>query len=137
MRQLFKRARTLVLAMGLVLSGFQIILVLVAKSIHNSGGFEQLSAMLPPFAREMMGPSLASFMSFAGIVSLGYFHLAVMSSLIAVSISLATTPAAEIETGFIDLILARPLARHWIITRSIIVSLLSTAVGFPFAESTK
>src|SRR5258706_13798762 len=34
-------------------------------------------------------------------------------------------PASEIETGFIDLILSRPLARHWIITRTIIVTTLA------------
>jgi ABC-2 type transport system permease protein len=114
--------------MGLLLGSFQLVLILVARSIHNSGGFEQLSALLPPFVREIMGPAFASFMSFAGIVCVGYFHLAVMSSLIAVSIALATTPTAEIESGFIDLILARPLARHWIITRSIILAVLSTAI---------
>jgi len=32
----------------------------------------------------------------------------------------------EIETGFIDLVLARPVARHWIVTRSILAALIST-----------
>jgi ABC-2 type transport system permease protein len=32
----------------------------------------------------------------------------------------------EIETGFIDLVLARPVARHLIVTRSILVGLIST-----------
>lgn len=123
-----KRARMLVLATGVLLGCFQLVLILVGRSIHNSGAFEQLGAMLPPFARELMGPALASFMSFAGIVCLGYFHLAVMSALIAVTVALATTPALEIETGFIDLILARPIARHWIISRSIVMAALSTAV---------
>jgi len=31
----------------------------------------------------------------------------------------------EIESGFMDLILSRPLARHWIITRSIILMISS------------
>jgi ABC-2 type transport system permease protein len=123
-----KRIRTLVLAMGLLLAAFQVILIVVAKSIQSSGGFDQLSAMLPPFARELMGPSMTTFMSFAGIVSLGYFHLAVMGSLVALSVTLATMPASEIEIGFMDLILARPLARHWMITRTIVVMILSTAV---------
>lgn len=123
-----KRVRSLIGAIGLLLCGFQMVLILVARSIQNSGGFDQLSAMLPPFARELMGPSMASFMSFGGIVCLGYFHLVVISALIAVSIALATTPTSEIETGFIDLMLARPLARYWIITRSIVVALLSTVV---------
>lgn len=123
-----KRVRTLVLAVGLLLAVFQVILIVIARSIQSSGGFAQLAAMIPPFAREMMGPALASFMSFAGNVCLGYFHPVVMSSLVALSIALATTPALEVETGFIDLILARPLARHWIITRTVVVVVLATAV---------
>ncbi len=123
-----KRVRTLVLTFGTLLAAFQMILIVVARSIQNSGGFEQLSSLIPPFAREMMGPSMASFMSFAGIVCLGYFHLSVIGSLVALSISIATIPTSEIESGFIDLILARPLARHWIITRTIAAVGLSTVV---------
>src|SRR5260370_10496248 len=123
-----KRVRTLVLTVGALLACFQVILIVVARSIQSSGGFEQLSALLPAFAKEMMGRSRASFMSFAGIVCLGYFHVAVMGSLVALTIALATMPTSEIETGFMELILARPLARHWIITRTIIVTTLSTAV---------
>lgn len=120
-----KRVRTPVLTMGLLLGGFQLILIVVAGSIQVSGGFEQLAALLPPFARELMGPA---FLSFAGIVSLGYFHVAVMGSLVALSVVLATMPASEVEIGFIDLILSRPLARHWIITRTIIVMPVATVV---------
>lgn len=123
-----KRVRTLVLTMGILLAGFQWVLIVVARSIQTSGGFEQLSAMLPPFARELMGPSMTSFMSFAGIVCLGYFHLAVMGSLVGLSIALATMPVSEVETGFADLILSRALARHWIITRTIAVAALSIAL---------
>jgi ABC-2 type transport system permease protein len=120
-----KRVRTLVLSMGIVLGGFQLILIVVARSIQKSGGFEELSTLLPSWVREMLGPSLASFMSFAGIVSLGYFHLSVIGSLVALSIAVSTMPASEIETGFMDLLLSRPLARHWIVTRTIIVATLS------------
>ncbi len=120
-----KRVRTLVLTMGVLLAGFQMILIVAARSIQRSSGFEQLSAMLPGFARELLGPALPMIMSFAGIVCVGYFHLAVMGSLVALSIALATIPAAEVETGFIDLILSRPFARHWIITRTILVMILS------------
>src|SRR5258707_15556836 len=120
-----KRVRTLVLSMGIVLAGFQLILIVVAQSIQKSGGFAELSSLLPSWVREMLGPSLASFLSFAGIVSVGYFHLAVIGSLVALSITVSTMPASEIETGFMDLILSRPLARHWIITRTIIVVTLS------------
>ncbi len=122
-----KRFRTLLLAMGLVLAGFQFLLILAARSIQASGGFNQLGAMLPAFARELMGPAFTSMMSFAGIVCVGYFHLSVMAALLAISIALATTPTSEIESGFIDLILSRPLGRHWIIMRSIALLILSIA----------
>jgi ABC-2 type transport system permease protein len=120
-----KRARTLLIATGLLLAAFQVLLVLIAGSIHHSGGFEQLASLLPPFARALLGPSLASVMSFSGIVCLGYFDLAIVIALLALTIALATVPASEVESGFADLILARALRRHWLITRTIALLLLA------------
>ncbi len=120
-----KRNRTLVLTTGVLLAAFQVVLILVARSMHKSGAFSQLAAMLPPFVRALFGPSLVSFMSFAGIVCIAYIEVAVLGALVAISIALATVPVSEIETGFIDLILSRPLARHWIVTRTIAALVLS------------
>jgi len=120
-----KRARTLLVATGLLLAAFQVLLVLIASSIHPSK-FEDLAALLPPFVRALLGPAVASVMSFGGIVCLGYFDLAIVAALLALIIALATLPASEVETGFADLILARPLRRHWIITRTIALVLIST-----------
>jgi len=116
-----KRVRTLVIVMGAVLAVFQVFLIVVARSLQRSNAFGQLETLMPAFVRELLGPSLISFMSFSGIVCVGYFHPAVMASLVALSIALSTTLTSEIETGFVDLILSRPIARHWIVTRSIIV----------------
>ena len=121
-----KRIRTLVLTMGLLLAAFQVLLVSVAGSIHRSGGFKQLASLLPPFARELMGPAITSMMSFAGVVAVGYFHLAVMFSLLGLAITTGTAPASEVESGFMDLLLSRPLARHWIITRTIVTGTIAT-----------
>jgi ABC-2 type transport system permease protein len=123
-----KRARTLLIATGLLLAAFQVLLVLVAGSIHHTGGFEQLASLLPPFARVLLGPSLASVMSFSGIVCLGYFDLAIVSALLALAIALATVPASEVESGFADLILARALRRHWLITRTIALLLIAILI---------
>jgi len=120
-----KRARTLLVATGLLLAAFQVLLVLIASSIHPSK-FEDLAALLPPFVRALLGPAVASVMSFGGIVCLGYFDLAIVAALLALIIALATLPASEVETGFADLLLARPLRRHWIITRAIALVLIST-----------
>ena len=121
------RIRILMAVMGALLGLFQVFLIIVANSIQRSDAFEQIGALIPPFIREMLGPSVTSFMSYTGIVCVGYFHLSVMGSLIALSIVLATIPTSEVETGFIDLILSRPLARHWIITRTILIVVLCTA----------
>jgi ABC-2 type transport system permease protein len=121
-----KRARTLLIAMGLLLAAFQVLLIVIAGSIAHSGGFEQLASLLPPFARALLGPSLVSVMSFSGIVCLGYFDLGIVIALLVLIIALATVPASEVESGFADLILARPLPRHWLITRT--VALLVVAI---------
>jgi ABC-2 type transport system permease protein len=120
-----KRARTLLLATGLLLAAFQVLLVLIARGIEREGEFEQLASLLPPFVRTLLGPSLASVMSFKGVVSIGYFDLGIVIALVALTIALATVPASEVESGFADLILARPLRRHWIITRTIALVLLA------------
>jgi len=122
-----KRVRTLVIAMAVLLAVFQVFLIVVAGSIQRSASFEQLGELMPPFVRAMLGPSFISLMSFRGIVCVGYFHMAVMGSLVGLSIALGTIPTSEIEIGFMDLLLSRPLARHWIITRAIIVMLISAA----------
>ena len=121
-----KRARTFVITTGLLLAALQLVLIFVGGAIQSSGGFDQLSAIIPPFARELLGPSVTVVMSFGGIVCMGYFELAVMGALIAVAVTLATVPAGEVEIGFMDLILARPLARHWIITRTVALTTLVT-----------
>jgi ABC-2 type transport system permease protein len=119
-----KRSRTLVLTTGLLFALFQFWMIVVARTMHKAGTFAQLAAMLPPFVRAIFGPSLASFMSFAGIACVGFIEAVVIGALVGISISLATIPVSEIETGFIDLILSRPLARHWIVTRTIAALIL-------------
>jgi ABC-2 type transport system permease protein len=114
-----KRVRTLLLAMGLLLAGFQILIVLIGSEIQASGSFNQFANLVPPFVRQMFGQMLDVFLTFKGIVALGYFHLAIMGALVGLVIALATVPASEIETGFMDLLLSRPVARYWVITRAL------------------
>src|SRR5687767_11452726 len=102
-----KRIRTLVLALAILLGGFQILLIVVAAEFHRSKGMAGLADMLPPFVREFFGPSLSAFISFGGMISQVYFHPIVMASLLALAIAIATMPTLEIESGFIDLVLSR------------------------------
>jgi ABC-2 type transport system permease protein len=123
-----KRVRTLVAAMATLLAAFQVLLIVVAGSIQSSNSFEQMGELIPPFFRQLLGPSFIALMSFSGIVCLGYFHLAVMGSLVGLAIALGTMPTSEIEIGFMDLILSRPIARRSVITRSITVMMVCTLV---------
>jgi ABC-2 type transport system permease protein len=127
-----KRARMLLLAMGLLLAAFQVLAVLMARAIHGAGEFDDLAALLPPMVRTLLGPAVASVLSFRGIVCLGYFDLGIIIALLALAIALATVPASEVETGFADVILARPLPRHWLITRTIALVLVATLVMLAF-----
>jgi ABC-2 type transport system permease protein len=119
-----KRARTLLAATGLLLGAFQVLTAFIASSI-NPKEFNELASLLPPFVRDILGPAVASVMSFNGIVCVGYFDLVIVIALLALAIALATLPASEIETGIVDLILSRPLPRHWIITRTIMLVMFS------------
>jgi ABC-2 type transport system permease protein len=120
-----KRVRMLLCATGFLLAAVQILRVRIAAEVHDTGQFDQLSALLPKAVRDVLGPSLASIMSFNGIVIAVYFDTGFIIALLALAITLATLPASEIETGFADLILARPMSRHWLITRTIALVLFS------------
>ncbi len=121
-----RRVRMLLCATGLLLAAVQVLRVRIAADVHNAGQFEQLTALLPSSVREVLGPSLASVMTFNGLVCGVYFDTGYIIALVALAIALATLPASEIEAGFADLMLARPLPRHWLITRTIALVLIST-----------
>jgi len=63
-----KRARNLVLTTGALLALFQVLLIFVALAIRESGGFQQLSELLPAFVKQLMGAAFTRFVSFFGIV---------------------------------------------------------------------
>lgn len=120
-----KRVRTLLVGMGVILSLFQLLLTVVGRTLDRSGAFDQLAALVPEFVRVLLGPSFVAMLSLSGVVGLGYFHVAVEAALIGLVVVVATEPAAEIESGFADLILSRPVARRAIVTRSVVLLLSS------------
>jgi beta-exotoxin I transport system permease protein len=116
-----RRIRPIVLGMAIVLGGFQFLLTQVAVFLMRNQAFGMLASLVPDFIRSLAGPSMLAFMSFGGVVSLGYFHPIVLASLVGLAIAVATEPAAEVETRFADLMLARPVARRQVITRTVTV----------------
>jgi ABC-2 type transport system permease protein len=120
-----KRVRLLLGVTGFLLAFVQVLRVRIAALLHDAGQFDQLAALLPPSVRKVLGSALGSIMTFNGIVCGVYFDTGYIIALLALAITLATLPASEIESGFADLILARPLPRHWLITRTIALVLLA------------
>jgi ABC-2 type transport system permease protein len=123
----FRRIRAIAVAIAVVLAGFQFLLTQVAVVLERDQAFGALSSLVPDFMRSIAGPSMVAFMSFGGIVALGYFHPIVLASLLGLGIAIATEPAAEIESRFDDLTLTRPVPRGAVIARSVI--LLVAIVG--------
>ena len=115
------RMRGVLIGLGLMLAGFQFLLTQVAAYLSRQGAFGQLSAFIPDFVRTAAGPSGLAFMSHTGIVSLGYFHPIVIAALVGLTIAIATEPAAEVESRFLDLTLSRPVRRADVITRTLLV----------------
>jgi ABC-type transport system involved in multi-copper enzyme maturation permease subunit len=117
------RVKFLSTSLALVLAGLQLALIAAAASFTGDGRFEQLADILPAFAKTVMGPALTSF---RGMVLFFYFDPLIVMLLVQFAIYLATEPAGEVESSLVDLVLARPLPRHWIVSRSFLVMAIGT-----------
>jgi hypothetical protein len=123
-----RRLRALAAALAVVVTLFQVLLVRVAAALEASSGFGRLAAFVPSFVRQMAGDALVSFLSFSGIVCLGYFHPMIIAALCGTVIAAATEPAGEIETRFVDAVLVRPVPRRAVVTRSALLLALLPAL---------
>jgi ABC-2 type transport system permease protein len=118
----FGRTSRPLLAIALVLCGFQLAIVATASSIASDGNVGGLARLVPGFLQPSLGLAL---LSFAGMTTIGYFDAIIVMLVVLVAIHLAAEPAGDVEAGFVDLLLARPLPRAWIVTRSLLVMMVS------------
>jgi ABC-2 type transport system permease protein len=114
----FGRVSVMWAVSAVLVAGFQVALTVAAGSFHDSGGYQQMFEAAPAFIRNWIGPSLASF---AGMTALTFFEPLVILLLVLFAVYAASEPAGDVEDGLVDLVLARPLPRHCIVTRSLIV----------------
>ncbi len=119
------RHRGLIIAVAALLSAFQILDIVVAYNLQAKGVYGQFASLVPAFIQEAMGGVLVG--SFPGAIALGFAHPLVMLSLSCVAIYLASEPAGEVEDGLVDLVVARPVPRFLIVTRSALVSIVGSA----------
>jgi hypothetical protein len=119
------RVRILSASLALVLIGLQLSIIAAAASFVDSGNFERLSQVVPTFVMQAMGPALTSF---RGMVVFAYFDPLIVMLLVQFAVYLASEPAGEVESNLVDLVLARPLPRHRIVTRSFLVMAIGTVL---------
>ena len=112
-------------ALTAMLAASQLAIIAAAAELSTQGNFERLAALIPAFALQAFG---TAFTTFDGMVTLAYFEPLLVMLVVQFAIYLAAEPAAEVERSIVDIVLARPLPRHWIITRSLLVMLCSTLV---------
>ena len=119
----FGRVTRPLVALLVVLAGFQVAVIAAASFFATSGNFDRLAQLIPGFLQQTLGPALTTF---HGMTTIGYFEPLIVMLLVQFAIFLATEPAGEIESSLVDLILARPLPRHWLVSRSLLVTASST-----------
>ena len=134
-RRSFGRVAVAWVAGALVLAGFQAAIVAAAVSLEESGDFKSLVNAVPAFVREMMYPALASF---SGMSALAFFEPLVILLVTLFAIYVASEPAGDVESGIVDLVLARPVPRHWVISRSLVLMAATTgAFGLTLAATNR
>ncbi|HSL21404.1 MAG TPA: hypothetical protein VK886_07710 [Vicinamibacterales bacterium] len=119
----FARARGLLVALAAVLVMFQVLVVVAATYVRAQKGFSQFLALLPPMAQQVMG---GIFSSFGSMVAFGYFHPVVIMVFVGLAIIVASEPAADVESGVVDLVLARPVRRACVVARSALMLTITT-----------
>ena len=93
--------------------------------------------LIPAFLQRGLGANAMLLASFKGTVTFGYFHpvIAIMVSVLAIYV--ASEPAYDVESGLVDLVLARSIPRHRLMTRSLaLVMAVTLAAGLSMAFGT-
>lgn len=122
------QARYLLLGAFALLFGFQLIIVGQAAEIERTQSFSRMADLLPGFLQRGLGSRAMLLATFRGTVSFGYFHPVVCVLVGIVAIYLLTEPAHEVESGLVDLELARSVPRHRLVTRSLLVATAAVLV---------
>jgi ABC-2 type transport system permease protein len=125
------QARYVLAGTFLLLCGFQIIIVGQAAEIERTNSFARMAELLPGFLQRGLGSRAMLLATFKGTVSFGYFHPVVCMLVTIMAMYLASEVAHEVESGLVDLELARPVRRHRLITRSLVLmhaSLVATVL---------
>lgn len=124
-RRTLTQARYVLIASLVLLCGFQLVVVGQASAIEEQNSFSRIAEFVPGFLQRGLGSRAMLLAAFKGTVAFGYFHPVVLMLVSVLAIYLMTEPAHEVESGLVDLELARAVPRHTIVTRSLLAGLLA------------
>jgi len=121
-----RRRRGFLIAVTLGLAAFQFLIIFIARTLEQSGRFQLMQGLMPDFIAQWTHMGAASF---HGFVLFGYSDPVVHVFLAAIAISVGIEPVVDIESRFVDLLMARPVARWTIVTRTVVVLVVVTALA--------
>ena len=116
------QARYALLGCLSLLTAFQIIVVGQASALEEAHSFGRMAEFVPAFLQRGLGGQSMLLVTFKGTVAFGYFHPVVAVLVSVLAIYFATEPAHEVESGLVDLVLARAVPRRVVVTRSLLVA---------------
>jgi ABC-2 type transport system permease protein len=122
-----RRSVVMLSAFAALLALFQVSLVATAASFEDGQNFDRLAGLAPAFIQQFLGSALTSF---AGMTSVSFYEPLILIVIVQVAIYLATEPAGDVESGLVDLLLARPVPRHRLVTRSLL-TMSGASIGLP------
>lgn len=105
---------------------FQVLLIAHAAEIERSQAFGRVAELMPAFLQRGLGAQAMQLATFKGSVSFGYFHPVIVCAVSLIAVYLATEPAHEVESGLVDVVLARSVPRHRVLTRSLLLAMAVT-----------
>jgi putative exporter of polyketide antibiotics len=122
MRRSVTQARFVLGGCLFLLAGLQIVIVGQASALEEANGFSRMTELVPAFLQRGLGNKSFLLVTFKGTVAFGYFHPVVATLVSILAIYFVTEPAHEVESGLVDVTLARSLPRHVVVTRSLLLA---------------
>jgi hypothetical protein len=120
----FDRAARPLAAVAVLLIAFQLALVAAAAAIAAERDIASLARVVPGFIQQSLGVAL---LTFGGMTTITFFDALLVMLIVQFAVYLASEPAGEVESGLVDLVLARPVPRHWLVTRTLVLMGASVA----------
>ena len=122
MRRSAVQARFVLLGSLGLLAGLQVVIVGQASALEEAHGFSRMAELVPAFLQRGLGNKSFLLVTFKGTVAFGYFHPVVATLVAVLAIYFVTELAHEVESGLVDVTLARSVPRHVVVTRSLLLA---------------